>query len=145
MPKEQPVWELNGEAEAMVVRIVERNPEKFGHVDATQIGIAMIVGKEPPDSQDWDAKISGIVEPERLFSKKAYVIWFFKSTWEKYDKRQRSAMLFRQLSRISEEFDGKLLKVDLTDCRVLVKAYGLDYMTNPKLPDLTENKVEETA
>ena len=142
MPKEQPVWELNGEAEAMVAKIVERNPEKFGQVDPLQIGVAMITGKEPPDSQDWDAKISGIVPPESLFSKKTYVIWFFKSTWEKYDKRQRSAMLFRQLARISEEFDGKLLKVDLTDCRALVKAFGLDYMSSPNLPDLTENKVQ---
>lgn len=141
MPKEQPTWELNKDADDMVAKIVERNPEKFGHVDATQIGIAMIAGKDPPDSQDWDAKISGIVQPESLFSKKTYVIWFFKSTWEKYDKRQRSAMLFRQLVRIPDEFDGKLLKEDLKDCRALVKAFGLDYMSSPNLPDLTENKV----
>jgi len=102
MPRQEPIWELNGEAETIVAKIVERNPEKFGHVDATQIGIAMIVGKDPPDSQDWDAKIAGIVQPELLFSEKTCVIWFFKSTWDKYDERQRFAMLFRQLARISE-------------------------------------------
>ena len=138
---EEPTWEINGEAEEMVSKIVELNPEKFGHVDPEQIGAAMIVGKDPPDSQDWDAKLAGIKQPELIFSKKTYVIKFFKATWEKYDKKQRSAMLFKMLSRIPEDFDGTVLKEDLHDCRILVRKFGLDYMASPSLPDLTEQKI----
>jgi hypothetical protein len=143
MPKVQPIWVINGEADAIVTKLVERNPEILGHVITDQIGVAMATGKDPAEDQDWDAKIEGIKQPEALFSKKTYVVYFYKATWDKYDKRQRAAMIFRQLVRIPEEFDGKLLKEDLHDCRLLVKAFGLDYMTSPKLPDLTEQKVGE--
>jgi hypothetical protein len=36
--------------------------------------------------------------------------------------------------------DGSVLKEDLQDMRVLVKAFGVDYMENPNLPDLSAGK-----
>jgi hypothetical protein len=140
MPKAEPQWKFATEADEMVKKIIQTYPERFSHIDPDQLGCAMIEGKDPPDSQDWDCKINGITAPEQLFSKKTYVLHFFRSTWEKYDKRQRAAMLFRQIVRIPEEFDGKLAKEDLKDCRCLVKAFGLGYMNSPKLPDLLDAK-----
>jgi len=140
MPKVQPTWSLNDEADKMVTQLVQRNPDLFSHIETARLGCAMVVGKEPADNQDWDAKISGIQEPEVMFSSKTYVLWFFESTWKKYTKAQRSAMLFRQLTRITPDFDGKLLKEEHT-CRLLAKAFGLDYIERQDLPDLTEQKL----
>lgn len=140
MPKQEPVWEFSSEADALVKQICETYPEKFGHLDLNLIGCCAIANKEPPESQDWDCKISGVTEPELLFSKKTYVLHFFKCTWEKYEPKQRVLMLFRQLVRIPDEFDGSLLKEDLKDCRCLVKAFGLGYMDNPNVPNLLDVK-----
>ena len=140
MPKDKPEWAFVPEADEMVAKLVAKYPEKFGHIDPARVGCCMICGKEPPEAQDWDCQIGGVREPFVLFSTKTYLLWFFKCTWERYNKRQRCAMLFRQMVRISEEFDGKLLKEDLHDCRCLVKAFGVSYMDNPNLPDLVEEK-----
>ena len=140
MPKDKPEWVLVPEADELIAKLVAKYPEKFGHVNPSHVGCCMISGKEPPESHDWDCKIAGITEPQLLFSNKTYVLWFFKSTWEAYNKRQRAAMLFRQMVRIAEEFDGKLLKEDLHDCRCLVKAFGVNYIESPNLPDLAEEK-----
>ena len=141
MPKLEAQWEFVKEADDLVKQIVAAKPEHFNKIDPDQIGCVMIVNKEPPKGQDWDAKISGITAPDLLFAKKTYVVQFYKSTWDKYDRRQRIAMLIRLLFRIPEEFDGSILKEDLKDSRKLVKAFGVDYMTNPKLPDLLEDKL----
>jgi hypothetical protein len=141
MPKQEPVWEfMDKEAGEIIRQLAEKYPEKFEHIDAEKIGCVAIGNKEPPESQDWDAKILGITEPQLLYSKKTYVIEWFKSTWDSYNRAQRVAMLFRQLIRISPDFDGTLQKEDLKDCYCLVKAFGVGYMDSPALPDLTDQK-----
>ena len=140
MPQAEPIWELVKEADDMVAKLCEMYPEKFGHIDATMIGCAAISGKEKPESQRWDGKISGIKPPASLWSKKVYCIHFFKTTWDQYDETHRAAMLFRLLTQVSEECDGKVLPEDLKDSYCLVKAFGCDYMKSPGLPNLVSAK-----
>ena len=140
MAQAEPVWELLKEADDMVAKLVQKYPEKFGHIDPEVIGCAAIGGKTKPEGQTWDAKLGGIREPEALWSKKTYCSQFYKSTWDTYDARQRAAMLFKLLVRIPDESNGKVLPEDLKDCYCLVKAFGPDYMKNPSLPDLLDQK-----
>lgn len=140
MSQAEPVWELHGEADAVVAGLVQMYPEKFGHIDPEVVGCAAITGKDKPDSQAWDAQIEGIKEPSALWSKKIYCIKFYKATWDSYNKNQREAMIFRNLVRIADECNGKILTEDLKDCYCLVKSFGLDYMKNPNLPSLLEQK-----
>ena len=135
------VYELMPEADQMVAALVEKYPEKFGHIaDPSIIGCVGITGKAKPESQSWDGKICGVKQPEGLWSKKNYCIKFFKETWEKYNECQRAAMLFRLLTRVAEDCDGKILPEDLKECYCLVKAFGLNYMDSPGLPDLLKSK-----
>lgn len=140
MPQVEPVWELLKEAENMVLALVQAFPTRFGHIDPEIIGCAAITGKDKPDSQQWDAKIGGIREPEALWSKKTYCIQFYKSTWDNYDEEHRQHMLFKLLERIPEGCDGKVLPEDLKDCYALVKKYGPDYMKMTQLPNLLKDK-----
>jgi hypothetical protein len=52
-------------------------------------------------------------------------------------------MLFKHLLRIPDTEDGpdgSVLKEDLQDSKILVKAFGVDYMDSPTLPDLANSK-----
>lgn len=139
MAQEQPEWEIMADAEAMIKKMVENNPSKFGHIDAGIVGVAAIANKPKPEGAE-DCKIKGVKEPESLWSSKQYVIFFHKDTWDKYNKAQRSFMLAKMMLRISDECDGKVMPEDLKDMVALVKGWGVNYMTNPNIPDLSEEK-----
>jgi len=136
MPQEDPKWEICQEAEKVVMALHKLYPDKLGHFDPKAIGCCAITNKEPPKSQSWDSKIKGIKEPEALYCSKQYVIMFFKKTWDSYTPSQRSAMLMRDLLRIGDEADGQVMPESLKDNKELTKAYGVDYLQNPNLPDL---------
>lgn len=140
MAQVEPQWEMIKEAQDMIVKLCDTYPDRIGHVDPNQIGCAAITNKPKPDSQDFDSKIQGIKKPEALFATKAYVICFYKNVWDSYTQAQRSVMLMRNLLRIPEEMDGSLLKEDLKDQKCLVVKWGVDYVNNPALPDLTEKR-----
>lgn len=133
-------WEIVGEAEKMVKDLCNLYPDKLGHIDSNRIGCAAIANKEQPATQEYDAKLVGVGEPTSLFCSKQYIISFYKQTWDAYSQAQKSMMVMKQLLRIPEEVDGAVLKEDLKDVRCLVKAFGMDYMDSPTLPDLTAGK-----
>lgn len=140
MAQIKPEWEIVKEAEQLVARFCELYPEKFGHIQPDTIGCAMITNKDRPDSADYDFKIKGVREPEALYSSKQYVVWFYKNIWDSYNKKQKAFVLFRALMSIPEDPDGSVVKEDLKDWRCLIKIFGIDYMDNPNVPDLSETK-----
>ena len=140
MPKVKCEWIIHKEANEMVAKLCEMHPRHLGHITPATIGCVSISNKDKGDTQD-DCRIRGVRQPDSLFSSVQYVIVFFQECWDKYNSAQRAAMLFRNLIRIPDAEDGpdgSVLKQDLQDIRVLVKAFGVDYMDSPSLPDLTQ-------
>jgi hypothetical protein len=140
MAQLKPEWEIVKEAETLVERLCELYPEKLGHIDPGTIGCAMITNKDRPDSADWDFKLIGVRDPVSLYSSKQYVIWFHKNVWDVYEKKQKAMMIMRALLKIPEDLDGSVVAEDLKDIKCLVRTWGVDYMTNPNLPDLSDVK-----
>jgi hypothetical protein len=142
MPKIKPEWAVHAEAHAIVTSLCSMYPNHLGHVDPKTIGCVAIVNKDKKEGQE-DSKIRGIRQPDSLFCTVQYVVVFYQSTWENYNPAQRAMMLFKNLIRIPENEDGpdgSLLKHDLQDFKILVQAFGVDYMDNPELPDISANK-----
>lgn len=135
MPKEKPEWEIMHDAEKMIAQLVQRYPDKLPQIDPTTIGVAAIVNKEPPESQDWVSKIEGIKAPAALYCSKQYIIHFYKSKWDAMDEAQRAWMLLAKLCRIDDEKDGGVLQEDLKDVKRIVKAVGVDYLYSTSLPN----------
>jgi hypothetical protein len=140
MAQEKPIWEINKDAQDIVVKLVDMYPEKLGHVQPESIGCAMITNKDQPKGADWDCKLIGVTEPQSLFSSKQYILYWYKNTWEKYNKAQRVMMLMAKLLRIPQDPDGSVIKEDLKDIKCLVRKFGVDYMDSDTLPDLSEEK-----
>jgi hypothetical protein len=140
MPQVESEWEINQEAEKLIEKLVETYPEKLGHIGHEEIGCAQIVNKDRPDSWDYDSKLVGVKAPGSLYCPKKYIIWWHKNTWDSYTPAQRAAMLMAKLLRIPDPMDGSVLKEDLKDVKCMVRSFGVDYMQNPNLPDLSEMK-----
>lgn len=140
MPQIEPEFEIMHDAEQMIVKICDLYPDKFGHIDPNVIGVAAITNKNRPDSQAFDSSMVGIKPPITLYTQKRYIIYFFKNIWDGYTPAQKGFMLIAKLSRIDEELTGKVLPEDLKDVKCLVKAFGVDYLNNPHLPDPLDMK-----
>jgi predicted metallopeptidase len=139
MSQIKPEWEIVKEAEDIVARLCELYPDKLGHVNHEVVGCAQMINKEKPDSAPL-AKIMGVKSPLSLYSTKQYVVAFHKNTWDSLTHPQKSVLVMSMLLRIPDDSDGGLLAEDLKDLKVLVRAFGVDYIDSPKLPDLTADK-----
>lgn len=142
MPKIKSEWIIHKEAYNLVVKLCEMHPRHLGHLAPDMIGCVSIANKEKGETQP-PSKIRGIRMPDALFSSVRYVIEFYQDIWEKYTPAQRAALIFKNLVRIPDSDDGpdgSILKQDLQDVRVLVKSFGVDYMDNPELPDLSASR-----
>ena len=142
MAQGEPVWAPHAEADLMVAALTRSDAlaRYLAHITEPEvIGCAAITGKDKPEGQAWDAQIEGIKEPSALWSKKIYCIKFYQSTWDRYTEEMRQHMLFKQLLRIPEDVNGKVLPFDLQDSYMLVKTYGTDYMAKTDLPNLLTN------
>lgn len=136
----QPEWEILNDGETLSKNLCDVYPEKLGHIDPTKVGVAVITNKDRGDTQEWDSKMVGITPPASLFSTKQYVIYTNKNTWDSYTPAQRSVMIMRHLLRIPDPADGSIAKEDLKDLKCLVRAWGVDYMESPQLPDISVMK-----
>jgi hypothetical protein len=142
MAQIKPEWAVCKEAEAIITKLCTMYPERLGHIDPTTFGCAVVTNKEKTEGQE-DCRVKGMRLPEAIFSSKIYVVSFCLSTWEGYSPAQRSAMLMKTLLRVPDTEDGpdgSVMKEDLRDMKCLVKAFGVDYMANPELPDLCDKK-----
>lgn len=132
------VYSEHPEALKIVSGLRDMYPEQFAHIDTTEIGVVMAVGAEKPKS--WMFKVEGIKPHTAVYCKKRYIIYFLDVTWNILNENQKIAMLFKALTQIPDEFDGKVSPDDLKDCKKLVKAFGTDYMQSPGLPNLLKEK-----
>lgn len=137
----KPEWELSRDAEQLVSKLKEKYPTKFGHITVDQVGCAMITNKDKPDSQEWIAKITGVVDPVTIYCSKKYIIQFYRSSWDALTPAQKSAVIFQQMCKIPDDPDGKLNTEDLKDIKCMVKSLGVDYINRLDLPDLALDEV----
>jgi hypothetical protein len=142
MSKVKPEFLQSKEADEVVVKLCNLYPNHLGHVEPKIVGCVSIANKEKNETQP-DSRIRGIHQPDAMFCSVQYVLCFYQDCWDKYTSAQRSMMLFKNLIRIPDTEDGpdgSVLKEDLQDSKMLVKAFGVDYMENPALPDLSVTK-----
>lgn len=140
MPQVEPEWAIVQEAEDIARRLIDKYPEKLGHIGVDEIGVAAIVNKPRPDTADWFAKTKGIKHPEALYCPKKYIIFFHMDTWDQFDPVTKQYMILAELMRIPDPPDGSVLKKDIQDVKALVKTFGVDYLENANKPNLLEEK-----
>ncbi len=121
----------------LATKIIDKY-EFLDHINVDKIYFAFCT-----DASSKKAKplIMGHVSNElaQKVSHSKYQIAFYLDKWQEWDETIQLLMLFKALYSISEDFDGKLRKQDITDPYVILKTFGLDWQLRTDLPNIIED------
>lgn len=70
-----------------------------------------------------------------------YQIAFYMDKWNDWDEPTQQIMLFKALYSISEDFDGKMRKLDPMDPYVILKTFGIDWKLRDDLPNILTDMI----
>jgi len=110
------------------------------HIDVNKIYFAFCTDKSAAKTKPF---IMGNISNE-LVQKVAnykYQIAFYLDKWNDLGEEKQLIMLFKALYSISEEFDGKMRKIDPMDPYVILKTFGIDWGFRDDLPNLLTDPV----
>jgi hypothetical protein len=110
--------------EAMVTKIMEVWPDRFAHVNRTDI---LLVMKDAPKST-YKARTRLLNGFYRMLTKKKIIIELWKQGWELDKNVDRALTIYRELFRVDlRETTGeyKLTKPDLSDFTKILERTGL--------------------
>jgi predicted metallopeptidase len=126
------------EMEVIVKDLVDRFPEMLGHIKPDRLLYAREISrsqKSLPGNCKPVKPPYNLLNPDVLY----IVTVYFRAGWDELTPAQRSALLMHQLLHISPEFDGTVLRHDISDWAFLVDSLGSDYLENDQIPDLREH------
>ena len=109
--------------EAMVTKVMEVWPDRFAHVNRTDI---LLVMKDAPKSS-YKARTRILNGFYRMLTKKKIIIELHKQAWELDKPAERALSIYRELFRIdlNDQKEYKLTKPDLNDFTKILDKIGL--------------------
>ena len=109
--------------------------EFLDHIDVDKMYFAFCTD---PSTEKAKPLIMGNISNElaQKVAHSKYQIAFYLDKWQNWDEETQLIMLFKALYGISEDFDGKLRKLDITDPYVILKTFGLDWTFRDDLPNI---------
>lgn len=123
----------------LATRIIDKY-EFLDHINPDKIYFAFCTDES---SKKAKPLIMGNISSElaQKVSNSKYQIAFYMDKWNDWDEETQLIMLFKALYSISEDFDGKLRKLDPMDPYVILKTFGLDWNFRDDLPNILEDDV----
>jgi hypothetical protein len=126
IPQIKPEYEAIDDFKTIALKLVDKYPEFFNGINANEIKCVGITNKDPKDGKDvFD--IMPVPMPIRMDCAFSYYAICNMQDWMGMDRKHQQVEVFRVLSRISPENDGRVLPFDLKDVYTVVKNFGPDY------------------
>ena len=124
----------------MVRKLIDLNPEKFGHIDPLVLRMVAITNKEP--SYVW--KVQPVKNPVAIFCKDVrFIVKVFQSIWETYSEDQKGLVILDMLLSLEpDEEEPKIIPFNLSDHADMIKTFGVNYLDNPEIRNLFGKSVE---
>lgn len=143
-PKEK-LYERVEDAEEIVRELVVKYPDELWAINPKIITVLGVTNKERPKSSTKLACISPIKGATRALMQinnveTRYVIEVYWSEWNTWTQAQKVAVIFHELLHPGSEI-GKTVKHDVEDFRIMVDKLGVEWFSDPNLPNLLNDKV----
>lgn len=142
MPQIAPDFEELPEILQFADQLIDRYPEMFGGIELSRISAFAVTNKDRKDESKPIWEMMSVKPPLSIMCNKDYVIKIFLNSYEAMGEKHRVAMVADALNSISSDGQGKLNARDLKEYAVMVRTLGVDYMTNPDIPDLLNSDVD---
>ena len=121
-------------------QLIDKYPEEFGHVDLSRLAAVMVTNKDRKNNTLY--RIKTYPPPLSMYASKHYIAIFYSSDWESWNDKSKAAMVSNILFSIDPEGNGKLVQMDYKDHGVMLRTLGVDYLEDPSLPDILNQKIE---
>lgn len=146
MANTEKVYSRVTEAEEIIRKLCEKQPEVLWTVRPENIVVEGIENKERSEKNKTLAKIRPIKGSEKAILQQnnipiRYVIEIYWSDFNNWNVRQKQWILFHELLHIHSEI-SKIIKHDLEDFVVLVDKVGVNWVNSENLPDLVNDDVK---
>ena len=141
MAKEEKIYERVASAEQTLKDLCEKYPDILWRVTPGNIAVLGITNKERNEKSKVLVKVSPVKGVQKALNilyhvPVNYIVEVYWSDWNIWSVNYKEWILMKALLTISEE-DGKLIKPDCTDFRILLDVVGVDWETRDDLPSLT--------
>lgn len=143
--KEEKIYERVELAEQTIKLLCEKYPEILWRIRDGKIAVLGITNKERGEKSKTLFRVSPVKGAQKALNiiyhvPISYIIEIFWSDWNVWDMNFREWILFKALLTISEE-DGKTIKPDCNDFRIILDVVGVDWEKSTSLPSLTSSPV----
>ena len=122
-------------------QLLKKYPDKLEGIDVKEVTCVAITNKEPKTVKP-EYEIKPVPFPIRLDCPYGYYIVVNGQQWDTMGAKAKPVLVLKALSQLSREGDGKVVPLDLKDQHFLVKKLGVDYLTNPDIPDILNDNVD---
>lgn len=143
MAKERPEYEVNEEFNKMAFQIIEKYPDHFYGAKVDQVCCVNIINKERTKTALWQLK--AVKMPEALHNTYSYYVVLHSSDWDELNNKQKLAVVADVLHGIPKDelSEGNVIKCDTKGYASMFRTFkGIDFLDDPDLPDILEEKIE---
>ena len=141
MAQIEPIYEEIPEFIELADKIIQKYNTEFANIDVTKLVCVGITNKERSEKkkQLWDMK--PITAPISMFCSKEYVVVFYRKDWDSMDEKYRLLAVADVLCSIPPGGGGAVTPMDYKDHSMMLRTFGVDYLDNPKAPDILATDV----
>lgn len=142
MAQIEPAYEEIPEFVDIADKVIQKYPAEFGNIDVAKLVCVGITNKDRSEKkkQIWDLK--PIVAPINMFCTKDYIVVFHQKDWDILDESKRALIVADILCSIPPGGGGSVTPMDYKDHSKMLRTFGVDYMDNPKAPDILSTDVQ---
>jgi hypothetical protein len=146
MPQVQPEYEVNDEFNNMAAQIADKYPDKFNHVQVSQICCVNITNKErkerPAGERCW--KLAAVKMPMALHCPYGWYIVLNQIDWDERDEKHKLVLVAECLHGIPEGEDnaGKVSSPDTKGYHAIFNTFGLDCHDDPDIPHILDSDIK---
>jgi hypothetical protein len=123
-------------------RLLDRYPEIFSDRKIDKIAAVSLLNKDRSEKKKQIWEIKPVVPPITLFCHKEYVVTFYASDWISMSDEHKALAVADVLLSISSEGQGKTVPFDLKDHSVMLRTFGVDYLSRPDIPNILDRNIE---
>ncbi|MFA6679097.1 MAG: putative metallopeptidase [Candidatus Methanomethylophilaceae archaeon] len=120
-------WEVEVEAKELTKKLIEKYPDKFGHINIDKIGFLRHLRKQA----DLPIKISAVKFPHSVWNDNVYIFIVMEDCWNTLEPKQKNIAVAQALCSLHKDgflengkSYGKIIKPDIVSYMELLDISG---------------------
>ena len=142
---EEKIYQRVEAAEGMIKSLCEKYPEILWRVRPAKVSVLGITNKDRSKKSKDLFKVSPVKGVQKALNiiynvPVSFIVEVFWTDWNSWNLSLQEWVIFKALLCVGEE-DGKIVKTDCREFRIILDILGVDWEKKEDLPSLTMNEI----